>query len=196
MRSWVCATANTRWKACSFTRSRYSRSTATPCSRIFWRRVADGQETSMDMPAAIRAVTERRDLRSEEMTEVMRTIMTGGATSAQIGGFLIGLRMKGETVDEIAAAARVMRELASRVEVSGAHVVDTCGTGGGGRASGEARQSLGVEPFGQRRRAGGGGRESQSHGRAGRALRARGRCRLHVRAAAPWRDEARHRPAP
>src|SRR3569833_322233 len=123
MRSWVCATANTRWKACSFTRSRYSRSTATPCSRIFWRRVADGQETSMDMPAAIRAVTERRDLRSEEMTEVMRTIMTGGATSAQIGGFLIGLRMKGETVDEIAAAARVMRELASRVEVSGAHVV-------------------------------------------------------------------------
>jgi len=89
----------------------------------------------MDMPAAIRAVTERRDLRSEEMTEVMRTIMTGGATSAQIGGFLIGLRMKGETVDEIAAAARVMRELASRVEVSGAHVVDTCGTGGDGRAT-------------------------------------------------------------
>src|SRR3569832_1607386 len=71
MRSWVCATANTRWKACSFTRSRYSRSTATPCSRIFWRRVADGQETSMDMPAAIRAVTERRDLRSEEKTDVL-----------------------------------------------------------------------------------------------------------------------------
>src|SRR3569833_566445 len=74
MRSWVCATANTRWKACSFTRSRYSRSTATPCSRIFWRRVADGQGTSMDMPAAIRAVTERRDLRSEVVTEVMRAV--------------------------------------------------------------------------------------------------------------------------
>lgn len=89
----------------------------------------------MDMPSAIRAVTERRDLTADEMTEVMRTVMTGGATPAQIGGFLIGLRMKGETVDEIAAAARVMRELASRVEVSGAHVVDTCGTGGDGRAT-------------------------------------------------------------
>lgn len=89
----------------------------------------------MDMPAAIRAVTERRDLTADEMTEVMRAIMTGGATPAQIGGFLIGLRMKGETVDEIAAAARVMRELASRVEVSGAHTVDTCGTGGDGRAT-------------------------------------------------------------
>lgn len=89
----------------------------------------------MDMPAAIRAVTERRDLSAEEMTEVMRAIMTGGATPAQIGGFLIGLRMKGETVDEITAAAQVMRELASRVAVSGAHVVDTCGTGGDARGT-------------------------------------------------------------
>lgn len=89
----------------------------------------------MDMPAAIRAVTERRDLSAEEMTEVMRAIMTGGATPAQIGGFLIGLRMKGETVDEITAAAQVMRELASRVAVSGTHVVDTCGTGGDARGT-------------------------------------------------------------
>ena len=86
----------------------------------------------MDMQSAIRAVTERRDLSGEEMTEVMRAIMTGNATPAQIGGFLIGLRMKGETVDEIAAAARVMRELASGVTVAGEHVVDTCGTGGDG----------------------------------------------------------------
>jgi anthranilate phosphoribosyltransferase len=64
------------------------------------------------------------------MTEVMRTIMTGGATPAQIGGFLVGLRMKGETVTEITAAARVMRELATRVEVGAEHLVDTCGTGG------------------------------------------------------------------
>jgi anthranilate phosphoribosyltransferase len=64
------------------------------------------------------------------MTEVMRTIMTGDATQAQIGGFLVGLRMKGETVEEIAAAAAVMRELATRVEVSREHLVDTCGTGG------------------------------------------------------------------
>jgi anthranilate phosphoribosyltransferase len=84
------------------------------------------------MAAAIRAVTERRDLAGAEMEQAMRTIMTGGATPAQIGGFLIGLRMKGETVEEIAAAARVMRELATGVSVRGPHLVDTCGTGGDG----------------------------------------------------------------
>lgn len=86
----------------------------------------------MDMQAAIKAVTERQDLSSEQMQQVMRLIMTGEATPAQIGGFLIGLRMKGETVDEIAAAASVMRELATGVKVSGEHVVDIVGTGGDG----------------------------------------------------------------
>ncbi len=86
----------------------------------------------MDMQAAIKAVTEKRDLSGEEMQQVMRTIMTGEATPAQIGGFLIGLRMKGETVDEIAAAAGVMRELATGVKVEGEHVVDIVGTGGDG----------------------------------------------------------------
>lgn len=89
----------------------------------------------MDMQAAIKAVTEGQDLTAEEMTSVMRTIMTGEATQAQIGGFLIGLRMKGETVDEIAAAASVMRELAARVNVSADHMVDTCGTGGDGAST-------------------------------------------------------------
>ena len=85
----------------------------------------------MDMPSAIRAVTERRDLTAAEMEAVMRTMMTGAATPAQIGGFLIGLRMKGESVDEIAAAARVMRELATPVAVTRReHLVDPCGTGG------------------------------------------------------------------
>jgi anthranilate phosphoribosyltransferase len=84
----------------------------------------------MDMQAAIRAVTEHHDLSAEDMHSVMQTIMTGEATPAQIGGFLIGLRMKGETVDEIAAAASVMRELAAPVTVNGPHLVDTCGTGG------------------------------------------------------------------
>lgn len=84
----------------------------------------------MDMQAAIQAVTEGRDLNRDDMQQVMRTIMTGEATQAQIGGFLIGLRLKGETVDEITAAAGVMRELATHVDVSGDHVVDTCGTGG------------------------------------------------------------------
>jgi len=89
----------------------------------------------MDMQAAIRAVTERRDLSENEMSDVMRTIMTGDATQAQIGGFLIGLRMKGETVDEITAAAKIMRELATPVAVSGPHLVDTCGTGGDGAST-------------------------------------------------------------
>ena len=86
----------------------------------------------MDMPSAIRAVIERRNLSGDEMREVMRLIMTGQATPAQIGGFLVGLRTKGETVEEIAAAAEVMRELVTRVNVRGPHLVDTCGTGGDG----------------------------------------------------------------
>jgi anthranilate phosphoribosyltransferase len=84
----------------------------------------------MDMPGAIKAVTEKQNLSAQDMTTVMRLIMTGEATPAQIGGFLVGLRMKGETVDEVAAAASVMRELSSKVEVEKKHLVDTCGTGG------------------------------------------------------------------
>ncbi|MFP4129732.1 MAG: anthranilate phosphoribosyltransferase [Halorhodospira sp.] len=85
----------------------------------------------MDLQTALRRVTDRQDLAGDEMTEVMRTIMTGGATPAQIGGFLVGMRMKGETVDELAAAARVMRELADPVRADGlSGLVDTCGTGG------------------------------------------------------------------
>jgi anthranilate phosphoribosyltransferase len=89
----------------------------------------------MEMQAAIAAVIEHRDLAAGDMEAVMRLIMTGQATPAQIGGFLIGLRMKGETVDEITAAATVMRELATQVDVSGPHLVDTCGTGGDGAST-------------------------------------------------------------
>ena len=89
----------------------------------------------MDMPTAIAAVIERRDLSAADMQAVMRLIMTGHATAAQIGGFLVGLRMKGETVDEIAAAAGVMRELATHVDIAGPHLVDTCGTGGDGAST-------------------------------------------------------------
>ena len=84
----------------------------------------------MDIKAAIRAVTEGRDLAADEMRMVMRIIMTGEASEAQIGGFLIGLRMKGETVGEIAAAATVMRELSTKVEVERSGLVDVVGTGG------------------------------------------------------------------
>jgi anthranilate phosphoribosyltransferase len=89
----------------------------------------------MDIATAIASVVEQRDLSASDMEAVMRTIMTGQATPAQIGGFLIGLRMKGETVDEIAAAAKVMRDLATRVDVAGPHLVDTCGTGGDGAST-------------------------------------------------------------
>jgi len=87
------------------------------------------------MQAAIRAVIDRKNLTDVDMTDVMRLIMGGQATPAQIGGFLVGLRMKGETVEEIAAAARVMRSLATHVEVAGPHLVDTCGTGGDGAST-------------------------------------------------------------
>lgn len=86
----------------------------------------------MDMPAAIARVIEGNDLSRDEMHAVMNTIMTGEATQAQIGGFLVGLRIKGETVDEIVGAAEVMRELATPVDVSQDLLVDTCGTGGSG----------------------------------------------------------------
>ncbi len=84
----------------------------------------------MDIKQAINQVLAHQNLTDEAMTQVMRSIMTGGATPAQIGGFLVGLRMKGETVQEITAAARVMRELATKVEVDAENLIDTCGTGG------------------------------------------------------------------
>lgn len=75
----------------------------------------------------------RQDLAHEQMLDIMRQVMQGELTPAQIAGLLIGLRMKGETVEEISAAAQVMRELSTKVEIKDtAHLVDTCGTGGDG----------------------------------------------------------------
>lgn len=84
----------------------------------------------MNIQEAISALIERRDLDAAAMVSVMESVMTGQSTPAQIGGLLVALRMKGETPDEIVAAARVMRQLATRVEVDTAGLVDTCGTGG------------------------------------------------------------------
>lgn len=86
----------------------------------------------MEMPEAIARVIARENLSQEEMIGVMQLIMTGEATSSQIGGFLVGLQIKGETVAEISGAASVMRELATKVEVDTAGLLDTCGTGGSG----------------------------------------------------------------
>jgi len=80
---------------------------------------------------AIQRTVEHREVFHDEMLHVMRQIMRGELTPAQIAGFIIGLRVKKETIGEIAAAAQVMRELATPVEVSDErHLVDTCGTGG------------------------------------------------------------------
>jgi anthranilate phosphoribosyltransferase len=85
----------------------------------------------MDIKHAIARVIEGHDLSADEMTAVMRAIMTGGATPAQTAGLLVALRLKGETVTEITAAASVMRELATGVDIAGLdHAVDIVGTGG------------------------------------------------------------------
>jgi len=76
---------------------------------------------------------ERQNLTQDTMLGVMRQVMSGELTSAQIAAFLIALRAKGETVDEIAAAAMVMRELSTKVAIQDTeHLIDTCGTGGDG----------------------------------------------------------------
>lgn len=86
----------------------------------------------MDIKTALARVTDRIDLNTDEMKQVMRTIMKGEATDAQIGAFLVALRMKSESIDEITGAVEVMRELATPVKVKAHPVVDIVGTGGDG----------------------------------------------------------------
>jgi anthranilate phosphoribosyltransferase len=86
----------------------------------------------MNIQQALARIVAGEHLAREEMAAVMRQIMTGDATDAQIGGLLIALRMKGERIEEIAGAAGVMRELATPVEVADEHLVDLVGTGGDG----------------------------------------------------------------
>ena len=91
----------------------------------------------MTIKTAIQKAIDRKDLSEEEMVAVMDEIMSGEATDAQIGAFIIALRMKGETVEEITGAVRVMRDKATRIETgvdtaAGGTIVDTCGTGGDG----------------------------------------------------------------
>ena len=84
----------------------------------------------MNIQQAINTVIEGNNLTKEEMTTVMRCVMSGEATPAQVAGLLVALRMKGEVVEELTAAASVMRELSTKVEVASENLVDTCGTGG------------------------------------------------------------------
>ncbi len=84
----------------------------------------------MDIQQAINTVIEGNHLNTEQMTSVMHTVMSGEATPAQVAGFLVALRMKGEVVEELTAAASVMRELSAKVDIATENLVDTCGTGG------------------------------------------------------------------
>ena len=82
--------------------------------------------------AAIGKLVEQQDLTEDEAAQAMRQIMEGGATPAQIAAFLIALRIKGETIEEITGCARVMREKGTPIRSPYSNVIDTCGTGGDG----------------------------------------------------------------
>ena len=84
----------------------------------------------MDMKQAIQRVADRQDLTGEEAGEVMELLLTGAATQAQIGAFLTGLRMKGETIDEIAGLASVLADKAEHIHPHSDHYIDLVGTGG------------------------------------------------------------------
>lgn len=86
----------------------------------------------MEIKEALDRVVNHLDLTTEEMQGVMRRIMTGQCSDAQIGAFLMGMRMKSESIDEIVGAVQVMRELAEPVLIDAEGLVDTCGTGGDG----------------------------------------------------------------
>lgn len=86
----------------------------------------------MNIPEALAVLVEGNDLSMAQTQDVFTLIMSGEATPAQIGAFLAAIRVKGETAEEIAGAALVMRSLSTKVAVSDPHLVDTCGTGGSG----------------------------------------------------------------
>src|SRR5690242_18260120 len=88
----------------------------------------------MSLLPFLHRVIERQNLSRSEAREAMRSILNGQATHAQIAGFLVGLRMKGETVEELVGFAGALREMAEPVDVGlpGGPLPDTCGTGGDG----------------------------------------------------------------
>ena len=82
------------------------------------------------LQGAISKISSNANLTEEEAYASMNEIMKGQGTASQIGGFLIGLKMKGETIDEITGCARAMRENALQVKLNSDYAIDTCGTGG------------------------------------------------------------------
>ena len=86
----------------------------------------------MNIQSALARIAEKHNLSTAEMVDVMRQIMSGQTTDVQIGAFLLGMRIKGETIDEITGGVQVLREFASGVKVDGPYLVDIVGTGGDG----------------------------------------------------------------
>jgi len=86
----------------------------------------------MNIQTALGRIAEKKNLSNAEMVDVMRQIMSAGSTDVQIGAFLLGMRIKGETIDEITGGVQVLREFASGVKVGGPGLVDIVGTGGDG----------------------------------------------------------------
>jgi anthranilate phosphoribosyltransferase len=88
---------------------------------------------SFNFKTTLQLLIDHTNLPHAQMLDLMREVMSGGLTPVQIASLLIALRVKGETVEEIAAAVEVMRELATKVDINDVeHLVDTCGTGGDG----------------------------------------------------------------
>jgi anthranilate phosphoribosyltransferase len=90
---------------------------------------------SFSVSQALNRCAAHEDLTHEQMLDVMRDIMSGKSSPVLISALLVALRVKGESIAEIAAAAQVMREFATRVQVDLPHLVDICGTGGDGAST-------------------------------------------------------------
>ena len=166
----------------------------------------------MSIQDALLKLVDGHDLSREEAQAAMRTLVDGEATPSQIAGFAVALRMKGETAEEIAGLAHVMREAATRVD-AGSDVVDVVGTGGdgagtfnistisafvvasaGGRVAKHGNRGVtsacGAADFLEAH-----GRGDRPAARGRRALRRRDGLRLHVRAAVPPGHAPRRRAA-
>ena len=144
---------------------------------------------SIDVQEALQRTIEHREIFHDEMLSLMRQIMSGEVSPVMIAALTVGLRVKKETIGEIAAAAQVMREFATRVEVADREqLVDIVGTGGdashtfnistaamfvaaaaGARVAKHGGRSVSSQ-IGQRRRARGARRQHHAQARAGRAV--------------------------
>jgi anthranilate phosphoribosyltransferase len=140
---------------------------------------------------AIDRLAQREDLGVQEAEEVLRTVMAGEASDIEISAFLIALRTKGETADELAGLAQAMRSLAARVETGRDDLLDTAGTGGG-RPTFNVSTTAALIAAGAGLR-GGQARQPQRHRLSGLGRRARGARRPARRAAGARR--ALHREA-